>query len=270
MIIYNELLKNLNGVINVDTLMMRYYKPLPAELAKWYVYTLDGGHNIFVLLKQFENELKDDPNNSYADFIIPCPVITVLRGYTVNDDGIIVVEGLQYSYETGLIPPEDDNEYSIEGKVRESEKMNLISIQFAGKDVIETDFFNSSYNLEGLFYMAYNEKCFQLLIPSLHLDKINEMKTGKYAVITIGKDRLIGKEMIEIMFEDFTDSPYSIHISQEQMPVRIGGNFNKLKFELRGYCETGKVFEMDVYVRSGIPYQLPFLKPIDTNLFAVA
>lgn len=110
--IYKELLKNLNGVINGSTLKMKYYKPLPLELAKWYVYTLDGGHSIFALLKQDENEIRKDSKNSYGVFIIPCPVKTVLKGYTVNPDGIVIVDGIEYNSEMGLIIDEEDEEFS--------------------------------------------------------------------------------------------------------------------------------------------------------------
>jgi hypothetical protein len=102
---------NLTGVVNFNTMRVKYYKPIPKELEDWYVFTLDGGHNIFVLLKQSKKELKNNPQKSYEDFMVPCPVKTVLKGYTVNNDGIIVVDGLHYSKEKGLVIPEENFEY---------------------------------------------------------------------------------------------------------------------------------------------------------------
>jgi hypothetical protein len=70
--IYNDLLNDLNSFINKSTLKYKYHEPLPPELDKWYVYTLDGGHCVFVLLHQDESEMKNDPDSSYLDYLLPC------------------------------------------------------------------------------------------------------------------------------------------------------------------------------------------------------
>ena len=266
--LYDELLMDLKGVINFDTIRYKYYKPLPPELAKWYVYTLDAGHCIFALIKQFESELQNELT-SYKDYLIPIPVKTVLRGYTVNPDGIIVIEGLKYAYETGRVIPYEDFEYVNEEK-EVSKEMNIISIETSKGEVIKTNFFESSYNLQGLFYLSYNDKFFQLFIPSKYLSEIKEMKTGKYVVITIGFYKKLGKEMVELMFEDYSSTPYSLHLVMSQLTYRFGSDFDKLKFKLKGYCEKGKVIEMDAYVRSDKTYSLPFLKRINTALYSEA
>ena len=114
-----ELINGLYGAVNAETLRMKYYMPLPYELEVWYVYLLDGGHNIFVLLEQFEDEIASNPQTTYADHLIPCPVKTVLKGYRLNADGIVVVKGLEYSFQLGLVVPEDDFEFQNEGAVDE-------------------------------------------------------------------------------------------------------------------------------------------------------
>ena len=147
---------------------------------------------------------------------------------------------------------------------------DLIMLSFDGNKIAKSNYYESSYNAHDKFFMAYNAKCFHLFIPSALSDIIKEIKTGNYAVLTVGKDRIFRKNLVEIMFEDFTDNPYSITISPEQMLQVIGVTFNNLKFSLIIYTETGIGYEMDVYVRFGAHYKLPFLKPIDTDSFTVA
>lgn len=258
--IYNELLKKLKGSINGDTLNMKYHKPLPAELAKWYIYTLADGHNIFVFLKQFDVKFMND-NHSYINYLIPCSVKTVLRGYTLNKDGIIVVEGLEFTPEIGLNIPTDDFEYSTEVG-----KNNELTMEFSKKEIVKTNYFYTSANRYGLCWLVYNRYCFHLLIPSAHRDKIKEMKESKYVVITTGFNKLLGVEMVELLFEDFTSTPFSISISLEVFNMRITA-LNKFKFKLIAYSIRGKVIEMDAYVRSDVVYSLPYLQPINKKLF---
>jgi|GEM_PF-1182026 len=262
-----ESLRKLCSSVNRNPYVTKYYKSLPKELEKWYVCTFDGGHNIFVFPKQFDDVLKSNPKYSYSDCIIPCPVKTVLRGYIVNDDGIIEIEGLQYNIQSGLIFPEDDIEYPSEIRVCEAENPNSISILYSGKEVFKTNYFDSGFNHKGLFYLSYHEKCFQLFIPSLFMDRIDEIKSAKYAVITLGEDKSFRKAGIEILFEDFTRNPFSIQISLNQLRYPFDKTLDGSRLELKGYCKEGLAFNMNVYVRSAFNYSLPYLKPIKTANF---
>ena len=80
----------------------RYHSPLPPELHRWYAYTVDGGHSIVCRLR---GHMTDDP---FSD-LIPVPVQSVLRGYTV-EGGYVVVD-LPYDPDLGLITPEEDDEF---------------------------------------------------------------------------------------------------------------------------------------------------------------
>ena len=111
MTLYQKLHKGMWGAVNNYTLIKQYHRRLPLELEQWYVYTLDGGHNIFVLLKQFENELLNDITKSYQDFMIPCPVKTVTRKYQINKDGIIVIDTIKYRDMYGALVDYNDFEY---------------------------------------------------------------------------------------------------------------------------------------------------------------
>lgn len=79
-----------------------YPSPLPAELAAWHCYMVDGGHSILVALPA------DGPPTE--DRLVPAPVKAVLRaGWTVMS-GFIVCD-LPYDPHLGLVTEEDDEEF---------------------------------------------------------------------------------------------------------------------------------------------------------------
>jgi len=82
-----------------------YPEPLPPDLAPWYVYTQDGGHQIAIALASFYR-----PGASPADFVVPAPVRAVLRqGWTVRDGWVVC--DLPYDTDMGLITDPGGNEY---------------------------------------------------------------------------------------------------------------------------------------------------------------
>jgi hypothetical protein len=82
-----------------------YLRPLPPDLAAWYVYTQDGGHQIAVAVAR-HYQVGADP----AGFVVPAPVKAVLRrGWSVQDGWIVC--DLPYDPATGLISDPGDDEY---------------------------------------------------------------------------------------------------------------------------------------------------------------
>jgi hypothetical protein len=83
-----------------------YHSLLPADLALWYCYTVDGGHSICCLLEgQFD---EDDPDLDQS--LCPCPVTAVLRAGWRTHNGYPVTK-LEYSSEVGLITDPKDDEF---------------------------------------------------------------------------------------------------------------------------------------------------------------
>lgn len=108
----NKLLIDQDSMINQDRINnIKYYEPLPKELERWYVYTKKYGHSIVILLKEFEEKIEKDAQRSANDFLMVCPVKTVLRGYSINKTGVVVITGLGYCNTTGLIFPSHDIEH---------------------------------------------------------------------------------------------------------------------------------------------------------------
>lgn len=81
-----------------------YHSPLPAELSAWYAYCSDGGHCIVCCLEQ-----DYCPDTDLTDYLVPVPVMTVLRGYSVKNG--YAVASVPYSKDLGLLAPEEDAEF---------------------------------------------------------------------------------------------------------------------------------------------------------------
>ena len=81
----------------------RYHAPLPAELANWYAYASDCGHNVVCLLKRDYRETGDLKGS-----LVPVPVKAVLRGYEIKR-GYVVVD-VAYSAQVGLLTDPSDDE----------------------------------------------------------------------------------------------------------------------------------------------------------------
>ena len=83
-----------------------YPSPLPTPLQLWYCYSQDGGHSIVVALAQYY-AIGADPEG----FLVPAPVKTVLSHEWHEQEGYILVRGLEYSEELGLVTPPEDEEF---------------------------------------------------------------------------------------------------------------------------------------------------------------
>lgn len=68
--------------------------------------------------------------------------------------------------------------------------------------------------VHGLFFLSLNAGALRLLVPDKQTGEIAEMTTAKRGVV-VTRGRLQGRDAIEIMFDDGSDSPFAIHIQQE-------------------------------------------------------
>ena len=62
----------------------------------------------------------------------------------------------------------------------------ICSIDSVNNEIVDTNFFNTNYNYQGYCYLIHFEDCFHLLVSTEQEDQIAEMKTGKFAILTVG------------------------------------------------------------------------------------
>jgi len=92
-----------------------------------------------------------------------------------------------------------------------------------GPVVVSSSYWGSHHEQEGYYYLTPNAGWLRLLCPRA-CGEIGEMATGKIVGMTFGIVRsiikagmVVGKEMIEIMFDDQTASPFVLYLDVELM-----------------------------------------------------
>lgn len=76
--------------------------------------------------------------------------------------------------------------------------------------VTGSDYWDGPLAAVGGFYLSPNAGAYRLLVPKSKECYIADMMTGKHVVITLGHDATIGRDMLEILFQDDTNSPFSL------------------------------------------------------------
>ncbi len=93
-----------------------------------------------------------------------------------------------------------------------------IIIKNNGPEILETNYWQTSYAQAGKFYLSINSRAFRLLVPIGQEAAVNEMRTAVEIVISRGPWPAAGKaEAVEILFDDYSDAPYSLQLSPEQI-----------------------------------------------------
>lgn len=90
----------------------------------------------------------------------------------------------------------------------------MIEIHNNGQDVAGTNYWDSPHAAAGYAFASWNAGALRLLLPPALLRDLPDMQTGKLVVITRGS--LQGRAALEVMFDDDSEEPYTLHIVAEQ------------------------------------------------------
>ncbi len=90
-------------------------------------------------------------------------------------------------------------------------------IENDGSEIVKTNFWQTEQGRRGYFFLSLNAGAFRLLVPRQHEGDLGDWKGADQIVISRGPWVIEGqKESFEILFDDNTDSPYSIHLGAGQ------------------------------------------------------
>jgi hypothetical protein len=136
--------------------------------------------------------------------------------------------------------------------------MDLLKIENNGPDIVSTNYWQSDYAANGYVYLTINSGAFRLLVPD-QMD-MEDMLTAKEIIISRGPWPNGNKpDALELLFEDFSDSPFCLHIGAEQID-RMPTNEDAGKtFPFVIWTSSGKVKEFVCRYRT-VP-KIPYLKP---------
>lgn len=94
----------------------------------------------------------------------------------------------------------------------------MIKIINDGQRIIETNYWDSEHAQAGFCFLSWNAGAARVLLPDSMLPAaLNEMRTAKCAIVSRGPwTDQGGRDSLEVLFEDGSDSPYCLHLVAEQ------------------------------------------------------
>ena len=150
----------------------------------------------------------------------------------------------------------------------------MIVIQNNGKEIVGTNYFDTEYAKRGFVFLSMNDGGIRLFLPdkisgfvvescSFAEDAVNtveEMNTADHIVISRGPSKLFQEQdMLEILFEDHSDTPLSLHMSIEQCDALPRNQDLGYELDFSVWTRDGKEFSRPCYYRT--VNKIPCLKP---------
>ena len=94
--------------------------------------------------------------------------------------------------------------------------MTILNIKSKKQLIEATDFWESELNTLGYFFVSFNAGAARILVPDKYSWMLDEMRTGKHAVMKSNADPETGKASYEIIFENFSGTPFRLHLEDVQ------------------------------------------------------
>lgn len=130
--------------------------------------------------------------------------------------------------------------------------MTFIVIKNDGQLIVDTNYWELENAAKGLYYLSWNARAARLLVPDLQMSSIKEMKDAEYVIVSRGTYQ--GRDALELLFEDHTDSPFSITIVTEQTDRLIPD------------VEQGSGFDFLIWTQLGEMHRFPGRYRVVQNL----
>lgn len=148
----------------------------------------------------------------------------------------------------------------------------LLTIENRGKFLANTNYWDTQAAKLGYLYVSWNANACRILVPDVSLSMIDEMRTGKRAIIMAGefkaeevnrftneldahslslaqkngftKHGFYGRGL-DIVFDDGTTNPFSVLTRPEQVDRNLPAS------------DSGKPLDMLIYTRRGVVHHIP-------------
>ena len=99
-------------------------------------------------------------------------------------------------------------------KVIQENKVSCFSSITENKELSSSEYWGSEEEKNGFFRMLNTFNIYRLLVPESQMPILDEMKTGKYAVLSFIDNQVSN---VELMFEDFSKSPFFINLQSQSV-----------------------------------------------------
>lgn len=137
---------------------------------------------------------------------------------------------------------------------------SFITIENNGSEIVSTNFWDFEIGARKCAF-SVNAGCMRLLVPTCHEPSLPDMVRCEYVIASILKNIQPKKFAIELLFEDHTQTPFSIHMSPEAcLSLFPLAENSKVPRKMTIWTEgLHKAAELPIYSRN-VP-KLPWLKP---------
>lgn len=116
--------------------------------------------------------------------------------------------------------------------------MTVITIENHGPLVVATNYWETDAAKAGKVYCSCNAGAIRILLPASQKQLVNEMRPAKYVILSRGPWKAMRlADAVELLFEDETESPFSMHLSNESFDL------------LPAQPETGREWIISVWMR---------------------
>ncbi len=141
-------------------------------------------------------------------------------------------------------------------------KRSMIITKNNGPELVSSNFWDTEIGAQK-YAFSVNAGCLRLLVPNCHTPSIPDMIGCEYVVASILKPIRTKAFAIELLFEDHSQSPFSIHMCPEAcLSLFPLAENSKVPRKLAIWTEgLNKVAELPIYSRNAP--RLPWLKPLD-------
>lgn len=136
----------------------------------------------------------------------------------------------------------------------------MLYIENDKEEIINTNYWDSDFAQQGLLYLSWNSNCARLLIPDQLDQIISEIRTGLKVIISKGPWPAANKNIgLEILFDDHTQKPFSIHLAKEQTDFTPDKDMNENQITFSAWTRKGKQYSNNAKYR--IVNKIPCLMP---------
>lgn len=119
----------------------------------------------------------------------------------------------------------------------------MITIENDGPAIRATNYWASAHARRGYLFLSWNDGVARLLVPPAATSMLPDMETGRLVVISRGPwVEQAGRDALELLFDDGTDSPFSCCLVAEQCDRMLPDD------------EIGRAFEFHVWTRTGLRF----------------
>lgn len=121
----------------------------------------------------------------------------------------------------------------------------FICIGNDGQAIRQTNYWDLDMASRGLYYLSWNAGAARLLVPDGLEGEVRDMRTAAHVIVSRGWYEYAACEMLELLFDDRSDSPFCVVMDCEQTD------------RLLPPSDCGKQFPFTVWTRSGKRLQRP-------------